>query len=108
MRENRFAAAAFNTLFKKSKKPDPSLQEKLTAGIPVAPDADPNSVPWGQMLPTKIEANLPPYPTGSLLSLLRSITSHCQSVHLVRHLLKSSQMLFFTTLQAFVQFYKFH
>lgn len=33
------------------------------AGIPVAQDADPNAVPWGQMLPTKIEANLPPYPT---------------------------------------------
>lgn len=33
------------------------------SGIPVAQDADPNSVPWGQMLPTKIEANLPPYPT---------------------------------------------
>lgn len=29
----------------------------------MAPDADPNAVPWGQMLPTKIEANLPPYPT---------------------------------------------
>lgn len=62
MRENRFAAAAFNSLFKKSKKQDPSIQEKLTAGIPVAPDADPNAVPWGQMLPTKVEANLPPYP----------------------------------------------
>lgn len=32
------------------------------AGIPVAQEADPNAVPWGQMLPTKIEANLPPYP----------------------------------------------
>lgn len=33
------------------------------AGIPVAQDSDPNAIPWGQMLPTKVEANLPPYPT---------------------------------------------
>lgn len=64
MRENRFAASAFNNLFKK-KKSEPTLQEKLLQGIPVAPDADPNAVPWGQMLPTKIEANLPPYPTDA-------------------------------------------
>jgi hypothetical protein len=63
VRENRFAASAFNTLFKKTKKSDPALKEKLMQGIPVAPDADPNAVPWGQMLPSKIEANLPPYPT---------------------------------------------
>lgn len=63
MRENRFAASAFNSLFKKKQKADATVQEKLMAGIPVAPDADPNAVPWGQMLPTKIEANLPPYPT---------------------------------------------
>lgn len=64
MRENRFAASAFNILFKKNKKPDPSVQEKLMSGIPVAPEADSNA-PWGQMLPTKIEANLPPYPTDA-------------------------------------------
>jgi hypothetical protein len=63
VRENRFAASAFNNLFKKNKKAEATVQEKLMAGIPVAPDADPNAVPWGQMLPTKIEANLPPYPT---------------------------------------------
>ena len=34
------------------------------SGIPVAPESDPNA-PWGQMLPTKIEANLPPYPTDA-------------------------------------------
>lgn len=65
MRENRFAASAFNNLFKKNKKPEVTIQEKLMAGIPVAPDADPNAVPWGQMLPTKIEANLPPYPPAA-------------------------------------------
>lgn len=31
------------------------------SGIPVAPENDPSSVPWGQMLPSKVEANLPPY-----------------------------------------------
>lgn len=31
------------------------------SGIPIVPDNDPNSVPWGQMLPSKVEANLPPY-----------------------------------------------
>lgn len=61
VRENRFASAsAFSSLFKKSKKSDPSVQEKMMAGIPVAPDTD--STPWGQILPSKIEANLPPYP----------------------------------------------
>jgi hypothetical protein len=61
VRENRFAASALNNLFKKSKKPD--AQDKLNSGIPVAPDNDPNAIPWGQILATKIEANLPPYPS---------------------------------------------
>jgi hypothetical protein len=45
---------------------DPSLQEKLSIGIPVAQDSaearGAASVQWGQVLPTKIEQNLPLYP----------------------------------------------
>lgn len=44
---------------------DPTLKEKLQIGIPVAQDSGElrgaASVSWGQMLPSKIEANLPPY-----------------------------------------------
>jgi hypothetical protein len=35
------------------------------SGIPVVPDNDPNSLTWGQMLPSKIESNLPPYPPNT-------------------------------------------
>jgi hypothetical protein len=65
VRENRFAASAINHLFKKKKI---DQQEKSANGVPVASDNDPNAVPWGQMLPTKIEANLPPY-TSDLKAL---------------------------------------
>lgn len=51
-------------MFKKNKKSDSKLDEKLKLGIPVAGENDPNMTPWGQMLPAKIEANLPPYPSG--------------------------------------------
>jgi hypothetical protein len=59
IRENRFAASAISSLFKK-RKLDP--QDKLMSGIPVVPDNDPNSLTWGQILSSKIETNLPPYP----------------------------------------------
>lgn len=70
MRENRFGGSAFNGLFKKTKKTmDPTLKEKLQIGIPVAQDSGElrgaASVSWGQMLPSKIEANLPPYTTNA-------------------------------------------
>lgn len=61
MRENRFAASALNSLFKKARKLDP--QDKLNSGIPVAPENDANSIPWGQMIPSKMEASLPPFPS---------------------------------------------
>lgn len=40
------------------------MQEKLNIGIPVAQDSAEtrNTVQWGQVLPSKIEQNLPPYP----------------------------------------------
>lgn len=67
MRENRYGSSALKSIFKKNAKSvDPSLQEKLSIGIPVAQDSaearGATSVQWGQVLPNKIELNLPLYP----------------------------------------------
>jgi hypothetical protein len=59
VRENRLAVSALNNLFKTNRKVD--LQEK---NMPIqGHDSDANSIPWGQILGTKWETNLPPYPS---------------------------------------------
>ena len=66
MRENRFGSAALKGIFKKNsvKSADPLQPDKFSIGIPVAPDSNEirGTVQYGQMLPTRIEKNLPPYP----------------------------------------------